>query len=156
MLRLAILSFLLAANAVAAQTLVGEARVIDGDTLEVAGERVHLHGVDAPEKGQWCEDAKARPLPCGKNVAIVLTGFLKGKTVACEIRGTDRYQRRIGVCEVDGLDLGDTLVRAGLAFAYRRYSSDYLEAEEQARRSGSGMWEGRFVKPSAWRRGDRL
>ncbi len=26
----------------------------DGDTIEVAGERIHLHGIDAPESGQKC------------------------------------------------------------------------------------------------------
>ena len=27
----------------------GPANVIDGDTIEVAGERIRLHGIDAPE-----------------------------------------------------------------------------------------------------------
>ena len=29
--------------------ITGPARVIDGDTIEVAGERIRLHGIDAPE-----------------------------------------------------------------------------------------------------------
>ena len=31
-------------------TLTGSARIIDGDTLEVRGARVRLHGIDAPER----------------------------------------------------------------------------------------------------------
>ncbi len=34
--------------------VTGPARVIDGDTIEVAGERIRLHGIDAPESGQSC------------------------------------------------------------------------------------------------------
>ena len=29
--------------------ITGPARVIDGDTIEVAGEHIRLHGIDAPE-----------------------------------------------------------------------------------------------------------
>ncbi len=32
--------------------ITGKPRVIDGDTLEIAGERIRLHGIDAPETGQ--------------------------------------------------------------------------------------------------------
>ncbi len=50
MLRLALLLTLLPALALADVT--GPARVIDGDTIEVAGERIRLHGFDAPESRQ--------------------------------------------------------------------------------------------------------
>ena len=35
-------------------TLSGSARIVDGDTLEVRGTRIRLHGIDAPESGQSC------------------------------------------------------------------------------------------------------
>ncbi len=34
--------------------ITGAPRVIDGDTLEVAGQRIRLHGIDAPESRQLC------------------------------------------------------------------------------------------------------
>ena len=43
------LTFVVVSTPVAAQDLTGAARIIDGDTLEVAGERIRIYGIDAPE-----------------------------------------------------------------------------------------------------------
>jgi hypothetical protein len=40
---------------------------------------------------------------------------------------------------------------AGWALAYRRYSMDYVAAEDEARKAKRGMWRGTFVKPWEWR-----
>ncbi len=52
MLRLALLLTLFPALALADVT--DPVRVIDGDTIEVAGKRIRFHGIDAPESGQRC------------------------------------------------------------------------------------------------------
>jgi len=33
---------------------VAAASVIDGDTIEVHGQRIRIHGIDAPESRQLC------------------------------------------------------------------------------------------------------
>jgi hypothetical protein len=42
-------------------------------------------------------------------------------------------------------------VSAGWAPAYRGYSMDYVDAENEARKARRGMWRGTFVKPRVWR-----
>ena len=43
---------LLAHRAEAEAPIVGTASIIDGDTIEVHGTRIRLHGIDAPESSQ--------------------------------------------------------------------------------------------------------
>ena len=62
----AILAALVAAGgASATETVTGRARVIDGNTLEIAGERIRLEGIDAPESIQLCRGLSGNPYRCG-------------------------------------------------------------------------------------------
>jgi len=47
----------------------------------------------------------------------------------------DRYQRYIGVCFLENIDLNKWMVRNGHAVAYRRYSKDYIEDENYAKKT---------------------
>jgi hypothetical protein len=44
--------------------------------------------------------------------------------------------------------------RGGL-FAYREYSKQYVDLEEEAKREGRGIWVGEFDNPAEWRRQQR-
>ena len=44
------------------------------------------------------------------------------------------------------------MVRQGWAFAYRRYSTDYVADEDYARKNRLGLWRGKFRWPWEWRR----
>ena len=48
-----------------AESVSGTPRVIDGDTLEVAGTRIRLYGVDAPESKQSCQRKNGQEYRCG-------------------------------------------------------------------------------------------
>ena len=63
MARLIFLCSLLLCAAVAspAQTIVGVAVVVDGDTLRLGDERIRLYGIDAPETAQSCSKADGTP-----------------------------------------------------------------------------------------------
>ena len=136
-------------------TLSGRARVVDGDTLEVSGKRIRLHGVDAPESRQSCV-AGDRRWECGERATRALAGRIGGRTVSCEERDRDRYGRIVAVCSNAGEDVNAWMVSQGLALAYRRYSRDYVGKEADARAARRGIWRGDFVAPRDWRRGVRL
>ncbi len=55
--------------------VAGPARVIDGDTLGIQGQRIRLHGIDAPESRQLCR-LNGKPWQCGKDAANALAAAL--------------------------------------------------------------------------------
>jgi micrococcal nuclease len=111
--------------------------VTDGDTITVLHEgieeRVRLNGIDCPEKRQ-----------AHGNRAKQFTSMLVfGKDVTVTEHGLDMYGRTIGdVSLLDGTDLNRELIKAGLAWWYRKYSDDKSlgEIEAVARKAQKGLW----------------
>ena len=156
MLRLAlILCLLFLSPPVTAQTFTGVASVTDGDSLEIRGTRIRLHGIDAPESRQLCTRPSGQSWRCGQQAALALSDRIGRRSVICVARDTDRYGRTIAVCSQDGIDLNAWMVAEGWAVAYRQYSRDYVLADTEARSAGRNIWSGTFVMPWDWRRGAR-
>ncbi len=67
----------------------------------------------------------------------------------------DRYGRTVGVVLLpDGRSLNHELVRAGLAWMYRRYTNDQSlsDLEEEARLARRGLWvDANPIPPWEWR-----
>ena len=133
--------------------VAGRARVIDGDTIDVAGSRIRLFGIDAPETRQSCRSALGRDYACGRLATRALAAAIAGRAVACTPVDHDRYDRDVAICTAGGRDLGDVMVRSGNAVDYARHSQGrYAAAEREAREAKRGIWAGEFEQPEAWRR----
>ena len=149
---LALLAALIGVPA-AAQTVSGPARVIDGDTVEVAGVTIRLHGIDAPEMSQTCR-RDGRNWACGVWSRDMLAGLARGG-LRCEGRERDRYGRLVATCTGAAGDVAAGMVARGAAFAYRQYSLDYVDAEKRAAVAGIGLWDGEAERPDAVRAAGR-
>lgn len=135
----------------AAADVVGPARVIDGDTIEIDGTRIRLFGIDAPETRQLCE-LRGEFYRCGEQAARVLAERLGTRPLICHQRTTDRYGRAVAVCFLDDEDIGAWLVSSGWALSFRKYSEAYLWLEQSAQHQKRGMWQGAFEPPWEWRK----
>jgi endonuclease YncB( thermonuclease family) len=139
---LSLLLLLPSAETAARVDLSGPARVIDGDTLEIAGERVRLEGIDAPEMAQTCGSHLRGSWACGKAAAAALARLLGGERITCADRGTDKFGRMLGTCFLGTRDINAWMVREGLAWAFAKYSRTYVHEEAEARALHAGIWQG--------------
>lgn len=137
-----------------AEQLAGQATVVDGDTIEIHGQRIRLFGIDAVESRQRCS-RDGRDWNCGRDAAFALADRIGRATLDCRGEVHDRYGRLVAVCFKGGEDLNRWMVEQGWAVAYRRYSLDYVAAEDAARDAGRGLWSGSFIMPWDWRKQSR-
>jgi endonuclease YncB( thermonuclease family) len=131
-------------------TLQGRATVIDGDTLEVGGERIDIFGIDAPEQGQTCERGGGGTWNCGAEATRLMRRIAHYQIVDCLLSPAARPGRRVARCRVGDEDLGRAMVRAGFAVEVSR-TGVYAAEEGTARTGHLGIWSGSFDNPSAWR-----
>src|SRR5258708_4102561 len=78
-----------------ADNLTGQATVIDGDTLEMHGERIRLWGIDAPENSQLCRNNESLQYQCGAKAANELDTFIARRPVDCLPVSLDQYGRTV-------------------------------------------------------------
>jgi endonuclease YncB( thermonuclease family) len=124
--------FVISVHDAVAET-AGRTPVIDGDTIEIRGQRIRLYGIDSPESAQLCK-ANQKTYRCGQQAALALADRIGERTVRCQERDRDRYGRTVAVCYAGGEDRDRCMVRKEWAMAFRKYSLDYIDAENDARR----------------------
>ena len=136
------------------EVISGEARVIDADILIVAGQRVILWGIDAPERSQTCTQ-DSTPFDCYNTAKRALETLAGRGLVQCTLTGEpDPFGRRFGVCNLGADDLGAEMVKQGMALAFSEQSDDYADLQLQAITDGVGLWQPGvvFLEPWEWRR----
>jgi len=134
-------------------SVANDVRIVDGDTLVLAGQRHRVFGIDAPEATAVCNGADGRFWPCGRAATARLAALSAAAPLDCrrEPGQQDRYGRLISRCRAGGQDVAEVLVREGLAWAFVRYSQDYVAAERAARRRGAGVWQADNEPAWEWR-----
>lgn len=119
--------------------LFGPAQVIDGDTLEIAGNSIRLADIDAPPRNFTCgESEPGRPVPCGQRSALFLRELIGLSPVTCIPEGRDSYTREVARCRVKDQDLGAAMVKSGWARA--SYGARYADEEAKAKAERAGLW----------------
>ena len=148
-------------------TIKGKARVIDGDTIEINGEKIRLACIDTPEsnyrgKAQYCLDNET---DCGMLAKKALWEAVRNKTVICEYTKRDVYGRILGFCQeyfwnyyynYEGT-YNYRLVENGYAWYYDggKECKPYKKAFENAEKLGLGLFHdaiGGFKEPKLWRK----
>ncbi len=146
---LAVFASFLAMPALTAQLeFQGIPRVIDADTLDVAGQNIRLGGIDAPEMSELCTDTKGNAWACGVWATQHARELLNGKTVRCIDLGDRSYARVVGRCYLNGRDLAVLLIEAGAARPCLRFARAqgtdqiYQQAEDRAKAARAGIYAG--------------
>ena len=140
-----------------ADTLIGKVvKITDGDTVHVLDSsytkhKIRLAGIDAPERRQ----------AFGKRSKQYLSSLVARKTVTEDWKKHDRYGRVVGKIIYDNQDINLAMVKAGLAWWYRKYAREqsladqaiYERAEDIAKDKRHGLWANSgSIPPWEWRR----
>ncbi len=84
--------------------------------------------------------------PYGNEAYRALVNTVLHKRLKVQIMDIDRYHRIVAVLYLGSRDVNREMVRQGYAWAYREYlrgpyTSEYIDAEREARNSHLGLWQ---------------
>ncbi|MGN6803412.1 MAG: thermonuclease family protein [Ginsengibacter sp.] len=114
-------------------------KIVDGDTYDILingnkTRRIRMEGIGAPEKG----------MPFYKVAKNYLGRLCFKKNIRLAVEGKDLHGRTIAYSYLDdGRELSHEMVKAGLAWYFRKYSSDssLSRLEDTARIMRLGLWK---------------
>ena len=124
---------LIACNTAAVADLTGRPRVIDGSTLEIAGQHIDLAGIRAPAAHKLCGNIR-----CGMEAAFTLAETIEQHWVECTfLPGSATAGAICRIGGQQGRDVNAAMVSSGWAVAT---DSRYALEEAAARKAGLGLW----------------
>jgi endonuclease YncB( thermonuclease family) len=138
------LSLLVAATLVPSASA---ATVSGAGSVTIDGMTYTLWGIGSPAPAQTCSGG----WPAGQLAEQALARLIEGKTVICEPRDKDRAGQTVAVCKADGVDLGEALVREGMAWAKLGVPRGYVVQEAQAASRFLGVHNHHCEQPDIWR-----
>jgi len=139
----ALVLFFLLASAVQAQTVT----IAGGDRVSIGDAAYRFLGIEAPDPRQVCNDG----YPAGREAIKALQRLMQGRRIACDVRGRDPSGRSLATCTADGRDLGEAMVRAGMAWADPRTGAGYRDVERDAEADRLGVHDHECILPWKWR-----
>jgi micrococcal nuclease len=86
--------------------------VRDGDTIEVENIPIRLNGVSAPELNK----------PLGPQSKSFMVDLVLGKSIRCELNEDRTHDRWVGICYLEGKEIGEAVINAGWALDCPRFS----------------------------------
>ena len=121
--------------------VISDPLVIDGDTIFTNGQKIRLHGIDAPEMGQ----------EGGEAAKALLDHMLSGEQITVQKTGEDKYGRIVAKLHTHEGDICKLMVARGYAVA--SFHDDYTSTQKHAERTRRALWRGNGISdPSAYRR----
>jgi len=104
--------------------VLGVCRVVDGDTVFAGSVEVRLQGVAAPEFNAHKKE------PGGLEATTFVRQICEGQQIRCELDGTCSGKRYVGICYLNGKDIGGEVIEAGLARDCTAFSGGRYKALE--------------------------
>ncbi len=131
--------------------VTGFAQVIDGATIMIGHQVLHLQGIDAPPPGFVCQNG-AWQLACGARARRALEHEIADRRIECRGVTIAANGKIVAQCTTEyGLDLAARQVEAGWAVVDVREHARYLPEESLARNEQRGLWRDDFARPMLWR-----
>lgn len=137
----------------AAADIRGTPTIIDGDSLELKGQRVDLFGIDSPEPGTICWKENGDSFDCGRIATTALLDLTAGLDVICvplEESAPERTEAMPATCTAGSFSLNRNMVHTGWALADRTATDDYVETEDQAKAAKRGLWRWSWKDQPPW------
>lgn len=136
----------LSADFASGQELSGKPRVIDGDTLEIAGVMIRLAGADAPPADTICGHP-GQQWRCGQEATFALAFAMAEHWVTCVPQHQDLNGIIVARCTMGPYDLAERMISEGWAMA----TAGYNFVEDVAKRERLGIWRDGYIPPPGWR-----